>query len=156
MAEVTMPRLSDTMTEGHIAEWLKKEGDKVEKGDMLLEIETDKATMTQESYDAGILEKILVQTGQTVPIGTPIAIIGSGASAGVGTAAPAPAAPTPGPAPADNPALLNPAPITQAAAPASRGKEVAMPRLSDTMEEGTIGQWLKKEGDRVEKGDVLL
>src|SRR3954471_15433716 len=81
MAEVTMPRLSDTMTEGHIAEWLKKEGDKVEKGDVLLEIETDKATMSQESYDAGILEKIVVPAGQTVPIGTVIAIIGNGKGA---------------------------------------------------------------------------
>jgi pyruvate dehydrogenase E2 component (dihydrolipoamide acetyltransferase) len=80
MAEVTMPRLSDTMTEGHIAEWLKKEGDKIEKGDVLLEIETDKATMSQESYDAGILEKIVVPAGQTVPIGTVIAIIGNGKS----------------------------------------------------------------------------
>ena len=81
MAEVTMPRLSDTMTEGHIAEWLKKEGDKIEKGDVLLEIETDKATMSQESYDAGILEKIVVPAGQTVAIGTVIAIIGNGKSA---------------------------------------------------------------------------
>ncbi len=93
MAEVTMPRLSDTMTEGHIAEWLKKEGDKVEKGDVLLEIETDKATMSQESYDTGILEKIVVPAGQTVPIGTVIAIIGNGksvsAAAPVGAAAPA-------------------------------------------------------------------
>lgn len=96
MAEVTMPRLSDTMTEGHIAEWLKKEGDKVEKGDVLLEIETDKATMSQESYDAGILEKIVVPAGQTVPIGTVIAIIGNGKSAPapVAASAPAPSAPS--------------------------------------------------------------
>jgi pyruvate dehydrogenase E2 component (dihydrolipoamide acetyltransferase) len=104
MAEVTMPRLSDTMTEGHIAEWLKKEGDKIEKGDILLEIETDKATMSQESYDAGILEKIVVPAGQTVPIGTVIAIIGNGKSQAK-AAAPtqpvakeAPAAPAPAPA----------------------------------------------------------
>src|SRR4051812_36684202 len=90
MAEVTMPRLSDTMTEGHIAEWLKKEGDKVEKGDVLLEIETDKATMSQESYDAGILEKIVVPAGQTVAIGTVIAIIGNGK--GQSSAAPTPTA----------------------------------------------------------------
>lgn len=94
MAEVTMPRLSDTMTEGHIAEWLKKEGDKVEKGDVLLEIETDKATMSQESYDAGVLEKIVVPAGQTVPIGTVIAIIGNGkgSSGGAPAASATPAA----------------------------------------------------------------
>src|SRR5512144_1462438 len=94
MAEVTMPRLSDTMTEGHIAEWLKKEGDKVEKGDVLLEIETDKATMSQESYDAGILEKIVVPAGQTVPIGTVIAIIGNGKGQSAPAAAPAKESPS--------------------------------------------------------------
>src|SRR5258706_11284835 len=79
MPEVTMPRLSDTMQEGTIARWLKSPGDKVNKGEILGEIETDKATMDLESYDAGVLEQILVQEGATVPIGQPIAIIGSGA-----------------------------------------------------------------------------
>src|SRR5438128_8934114 len=79
MSEVTMPRLSDTMQEGTIAKWLKKPGDEVKKGDVLAEIETDKATMDLESYDAGVLEEILVQEGETVPIGQAIARIGSGA-----------------------------------------------------------------------------
>ena len=79
MPEITMPRLSDTMQEGTIARWLKSPGDKVNKGEILGEIETDKATMDLEAYDTGVLEQILVQEGATVPIGQPIAIIGSGA-----------------------------------------------------------------------------
>ncbi|GAC1344288.1 MAG: pyruvate dehydrogenase complex dihydrolipoamide acetyltransferase [Ktedonobacteraceae bacterium] len=81
MSEVNMPRLSDTMQEGTIAHWLKKSGDEVKKGDILAEIETDKATMDLEAYDAGVLEQILVQEGETVPIGQAIAVIGTGAAA---------------------------------------------------------------------------
>src|SRR5437763_5352304 len=93
MAEVTMPRLSDTMEEGTIAQWLKKEGEKVEKGDILVEIETDKATMSQESYEGGVLEKILAQAGQTVPIGAVIAIIGDGSGKAASAAPQAASAP---------------------------------------------------------------
>lgn len=78
MSEVTMPRLSDTMEEGVIARWLKQPGDTIKKGDILAEIETDKATMDLESFDTGVLEQILVKEGDTVPIGQPVAIIGSG------------------------------------------------------------------------------
>jgi pyruvate dehydrogenase E2 component (dihydrolipoamide acetyltransferase) len=80
MSEVNMPRLSDTMQEGTIAHWLKKPGDAIKKGDTLAEIETDKATMDLEAFDAGVLEQVLVQEGETVPIGQVVAIIGSGAS----------------------------------------------------------------------------
>src|SRR2546423_4686910 len=86
MSEVNMPRLSDTMQEGTIARWLKKPGDEVKKGDVLAEIETDKATMDLESYDAGVLEQILVQEGETAPIGQAVAIIGSGKDGGSGEA----------------------------------------------------------------------
>ncbi|MBA2451389.1 MAG: biotin/lipoyl-binding protein, partial [Chloroflexi bacterium] len=78
MAEVTMPRLSDTMTEGTIARWVKQPGEEVARGDILVEIETDKATMELEAYEAGVIEQVLVQEGQTVAIGQPIARIGSG------------------------------------------------------------------------------
>lgn len=80
MSEVNMPRLSDTMEEGTIAHWLKKPGDEVKKGDVLAEIETDKATMDLESFDVGVLEQIMVQEGETVPIGQVIATIGTGAA----------------------------------------------------------------------------
>src|SRR3954468_12956314 len=76
-----MPRLSDTMTEGTIAKWLKHPGDEVKKGEILLEIETDKATMELEAYESGVVEKVLVNEGQTVPIGQPIMLIGDGSGA---------------------------------------------------------------------------
>jgi pyruvate dehydrogenase E2 component (dihydrolipoamide acetyltransferase) len=79
MPEITMPRLSDTMEEGTISRWLKQPGDTIQKGDILGEIETDKATMDLEAYEAGVLEQILVPAGETVPIGQPIAMIGTGA-----------------------------------------------------------------------------
>ena len=78
MAEVNMPRLSDTMQEGTITRWFKHVGDEVKRGDVLAEVETDKANMEVESYDSGILEQVVVQEGETVPIGQVIAIIGSG------------------------------------------------------------------------------
>ncbi|MCK6623574.1 MAG: 2-oxo acid dehydrogenase subunit E2 [Anaerolineae bacterium] len=78
MAEITMPRLSDTMSEGAVGQWLKKPGDRVEVGDIIAEIETDKAVMELEAFDAGTLLKILVPEGQVVPIGTPIALVGEG------------------------------------------------------------------------------
>ncbi len=76
---VKMPRLSDTMKEGTIASWLKKPGDTINKGDILGEIETDKATMELEAHDAGVLVQILVQEGETVPVGTDIALIAENA-----------------------------------------------------------------------------
>lgn len=75
MPDVLMPRLSDTMTEGVISSWLKHEGDRVQRGDILAEIETDKATMEMEAYDDGVLTRIVAQEGATVPIGQPIAVI---------------------------------------------------------------------------------
>ncbi len=78
MPEVVMPRLSDTMEEGEVSRWLKKVGDQIHKGDVLAEIETDKATMDLEAFDEGVLEKLLVTEGTLVPIGQPVAIIGTG------------------------------------------------------------------------------
>src|ERR671936_1318145 len=84
MADVTMPRLSDTMQEGTIARWLKQPGDPVARGDVLAEIETDKATMPLEAFDAGTLQEILAPEGQTVPIGQVIARIGAGGAGPAG------------------------------------------------------------------------
>jgi pyruvate dehydrogenase E2 component (dihydrolipoamide acetyltransferase) len=91
MAEVTMPRLSDTMSEGAIGRWLKKPGDAVENGEVIAEIETDKATMELSAYEAGTLLKILVPEGKTVPIGEPIAVIGEGGAESAAPEAKAPA-----------------------------------------------------------------
>src|SRR5437764_12884719 len=87
MADVTMPRLSDTMEEGTIGSWLKQPGDQVNKGDVLAQIETDKATMDLTAFEAGTLQEILAPEGSTVAIGQPVARIGSGKAA----TAPAPA-----------------------------------------------------------------
>jgi len=94
MSEITMPRLSDTMQEGTIARWLKKPGDEIKKGDVLAEIETDKATMDLEAYEEGTLQQILAQEGETVPIGQAVALIGTGAVAQSGEVGSAPVQPS--------------------------------------------------------------
>ena len=110
MIEIKMPRLSDTMEEGAIASWHKHPGDRVEIGDVLVEIETDKATMDYEAYEAGTLSQILVSEGDTVSIGTPIATLDNGKdSAPVAPSTPAAVAPAPTPPPAPT-ATAAPAP----------------------------------------------
>lgn len=88
MPDIFMPRLSDTMQEGTITRWLKKAGDPVKKGDIVAEVETDKANMEVEAYENGVIEQIVVQEGDTVPIGQTIAIIGSGAKGGASSPQP--------------------------------------------------------------------
>ena len=100
MAElIKMPRLSDTMEEGTVAAWFKKVGDKVQEGEILAEIETDKATMAMEAFDEGILSEILIEEGAKAEIGATLAILrdeGEGDSAPAAPAAePEPAPPTP-------------------------------------------------------------
>lgn len=157
-----MPRLSDTMTEGVIAAWHKKVGDTVKKGDLLAEVETDKATMELESYKDGTLLHIGTDKGGKLQVNDLLAIIGnpgediSGLVKGGGAAAPAAA-------PKQEPAKQE-APAKEAAAPAASGSAIdlskveeviLMPRLSDTMTEGVIAGWHKKVGDTVKKGDLL-
>lgn len=161
MAEVIlMPRLSDTMTEGVIAAWHKKVGDAVKKGDLLAEIETDKATMELESYQDGILLHIGTPTGGKLQVNDLLAIFGKAGedvsalvaqhAGGAATAAPATPAPAaPAPATAAAPAA------TPAINPASMEEVVLMPRLSDTMTEGVIAAWHKQVGDAVKKGEIL-
>ncbi|RNC83451.1 MAG: pyruvate dehydrogenase complex dihydrolipoamide acetyltransferase [Winogradskyella sp.] len=157
MAEViNMPRLSDTMEEGTVATWLKQVGDKVEEGDILAEIETDKATMEFESFHEGTLLHIGVQEGETTKVDALLAIIGdegediSGLLNG-------------------NASEIKEEDVTLSAVEESKSDSgslsevevpegvvvVTMPRLSDTMEEGTVATWLKKVGDTVEEGDIL-
>jgi pyruvate dehydrogenase E2 component (dihydrolipoamide acetyltransferase) len=164
MAEVIlMPRLSDTMTEGVIAAWHKKVGDSVKKGDLLAEVETDKATMDLESYKDGTLlftgtdkgGKILVNDLLAI-IGTPgediSALVKGGGAANAAAAAPAPAASSPAPAAATASAVSS----SGTGLDLSKQEEVIlMPRLSDTMTEGVIAEWHKKVGDAVKKGDIL-
>ncbi len=160
MAEVIkMPKMSDTMEEGVIASWLVKEGDKVQSGDILAEVETDKATMELESYEDGTLLYIGVKEKDAVPVDGVIAIIGEkgeniddllkeikdgGSSSDNGE---------------DNKEEEN------SKSDESNEEEIdtseinasiiTMPKMSDTMTEGTIASWQKKEGDKVESGDIL-
>jgi len=160
MAEVIlMPRLSDTMTEGVIAAWHKKVGDTVKKGDLLAEVETDKATMELESYKDGVLLHIGTEKGGKLQVNDLLAIIGSAGediSQHLGGAAPASA---PAPAPAAAAPAPTAAPAPAAAAPAldltTIQEVILMPRLSDTMTEGVIASWHKKVGDAVKKGELL-
>lgn len=157
MAEVIrMPKMSDTMTEGVIAAWNKKVGDVVKSGDILAEVETDKATMDMESYYDGTLLYIGVEKGQAVPVDAIMAVIGKPGedfqSLLNGGATPGASVPTPEtvPAPVDT------KPITAAVDTSNiKAKVVTMPLLSDTMTEGVIHTWLKKVGDKVKSGDIL-
>ena len=155
---ITMPRLSDTMTEGVVAKWLKKVGDKISEGDILAEIETDKATMEFESFNSGTLLYIGINEGETAPVDALLAIIGTAGediapllNASKQTAAPA------AEVSADTVAVAAPSTeSTPAAASLPKGViVVTMPRLSDTMTDGTVATWLKKIGDKISEGDIL-
>lgn len=165
MAEIiNMPRLSDTMEEGVVAKWLKKVGDKVSEGDILAEIETDKATMEFESFYEGTLLHIGLNEGETAPVDQLLAIIGEEGE--------------------DISKLLDNSKKesdskeeNKNAEESSKDKKqkeenksddvseetdlpedieiITMPRLSDTMTEGSVASWLKKEGDEVSEGDIL-
>ena len=152
MAEIiNMPRLSDTMEEGTVATWFKKVGDTVKEGDILAEIETDKATMEFEAFHEGELLHIGIDEGQTAPVDALLAIIGQKGE--------------------DISSLLDGGAVVEATVESTSvtaeetssssvelpvGVEIiTMPRLSDTMEEGTVAAWLKKVGDTVNEGDIL-
>lgn len=162
MAEVVkMPKMSDTMTEGVIAKWHKKVGDKVKSGDLLAEIETDKATMDFESFQDGVLLYIGVEEGKAAPVDAVIAVLGNEGEdykAALQAEGGAPAAES-------KPAQAA-APAPQAAtAPAAQSQSVdtsnipaaviRMPLLSDTMTEGVIQKWNFKVGDKVKSDDSL-
>jgi pyruvate dehydrogenase E2 component (dihydrolipoamide acetyltransferase) len=164
MAEIIrMPKMSDTMEEGVIASWLKKVGDTVKPGDILAEVETDKATMELESYEEGVLLYIGVQEKDSVPVNGVIAIIGEKGE--------------------DYQHLLNgstdsspkkeePKAEAKAESKSEEPKKaeqktekidtsninatvITMPKMSDTMQEGTIAAWLKKVGDVVKSGEII-
>ncbi len=161
MAElINMPRLSDTMEEGTVAKWYKKVGDMVKEGDILAEIETDKATMEFEAFQEGELLYIGIKEGGTAPVDSLLAIIGSkgedikdmiGGAATTTT---------------QTEESLETSDETQAPVAIVESNEektampegvevITMPRLSDTMEEGTVAKWNKKVGDPVNEGDIL-
>ena len=154
MAEVIrMPKMSDTMEEGVVASWLKKVGDHVKAGDILAEVETDKATMELEAYEEGTLLHIGVKEKEAAPVDGIIAIIGKKGESfedlldedsKPGKSEPAKEESAPAPEASEE---LDTSGI--------KASVITMPKMSDTMEEGTIAKWLKKVGDDVKSGDIL-
>ena len=154
-----MPKMSDTMEEGVIASWLKKVGDTVKPGDILAEVETDKATMELESYEEGVLLYIGVNEKDSVPVNGIIAIIGekgedfqhllngsSGATAKKQEAQIANQTGEP---------QKSEAPTEKIDTSSINATVITMPKMSDTMQEGTIASWLKKVGDPVKSGEII-
>ena len=159
MAEVVkMPKMSDTMTEGVIAKWHKKVGDKIGSGDLVAEIETDKATMDFESFQEGTLLYIGAKEGEAAPVDSVIAIIGAPGEDFQALLTATPAQNTsPEPIAESKPAAASaqtPA-SSDADAEALGATIIRMPLLSDTMTEGVIAQWHKKVGDKVKSDDAL-
>ena len=163
MAElIKMPRLSDTMEEGTVASWLKKVGDKVEEGDILAEIETDKATMEFESFYEGTLLYIGVQVGETTNVDDPLAIIGEPNEDYTSLLSSSDDLKKVNEVKDKDPQELNKEDSKKLENDSNNNNSVpdgvtvvTMPRLSDTMEEGTVATWLKKVGDNVDEGDIL-
>jgi pyruvate dehydrogenase E2 component (dihydrolipoamide acetyltransferase) len=159
MAEIVrMPKMSDTMTEGVIAKWHKKVGDTVKSGELMAEIETDKATMDYESFNEGTVLYLGASEGQAVKINDVLAIVGkkgedysallsgagnAAANGGKAESAPQPAKPAPAP---EGPAIDT---------SGIKAEIVLMPKMSDTMTEGVIAAWHKKVGDSVKSGELL-
>ena len=157
--EVSMPKMGESITEGTVIEWIKKPGDTVEMDEALLEIGTDKVDTEVPSPAAGVLTEIKVEEGDTVDVGTIIAVIETEASEAVVAEAPAPQAPAPAepepapdPAPAEEPAA--PAPASNGSA--SGGVDVLMPKMGESIMEGTVVMWHKQPGDAIELDESLL
>jgi pyruvate dehydrogenase E2 component (dihydrolipoamide acetyltransferase) len=159
MAEVVrMPKMSDTMTEGVIAKWHKKVGDTVKSGDLVAEVETDKATMDFESFQEGTLLYVGIAEGQAAPVDSVIAVIGAPGDdyQALLTASPAPAAEKAAPVVAEAAPLAAAPAASASVTPESLGATVIrMPLLSDTMKEGVIAEWHKKVGDKIKSDDAL-
>ena len=148
---VNMPRLSDTMEEGTVAAWLKSVGDRVEEGEILAELETDKATIEFASFNEGTLLHIGVAEGDTAPVDVLLAIIGEEGEdiSGLLNGSAAPTEVTEEPAEKTETVSESPAASSEATEIPEGVEVITMPRLSDTMEEGTVATWLKKVGDTV-------
>ena len=158
---VTMPALGESVTEGTVTRWLKKEGDHVAVDEPLLEVSTDKVDTEIPSPVAGVLQKIVVQVDSTVAVGAELAVIAdsAGATSAPAQSAPAQAAPTPPPAPViveQVVAPATPAPVAASTPSASGSTIVSMPALGESVTEGTVTRWLKKVGDQITVDEPLL
>ncbi|MBC12702.1 MAG: dihydrolipoamide acetyltransferase, partial [Rhodothermaceae bacterium] len=171
--DVVMPKMGESVMEGTVLEWKKTVGDTIEQDETLLEISTDKVDSEVPSPEAGRIVEILVEENDTVDVGTPIAVIETDVTAETAptpaTAPPAAVAEpasepvaevTPEAEPAAKPAAppIEPAPTSQAASPASGGArtEVVMPKMGESVMEGTVLEWKKAVGDTIEQDETLL
>jgi pyruvate dehydrogenase E2 component (dihydrolipoamide acetyltransferase) len=165
MAEIIrMPKMSDTMTEGVVAKWHKKVGDTVKSGELMAEIETDKATMDYESFNTGTVLYLGVPEGQAVKVNDVLAIVGnkgedySALLSGATNAAASGGKVEEQKAPPQAPQAAQPSAVTSATAIDTSGIKaeiVLMPKMSDTMVEGVIAAWHKKVGDSVKANELL-
>jgi len=137
--EVVMPQMGESITEGTVSRWLKKPGDSVAKDEPILEISTDKVDAEVPSPAAGVLSEIRTAEGETVAVGTVVALIGDSVS----TSAPAP----------EKTKEETPAPTAETS---SASTDVVMPQMGESITEGTVSKWLKKVGDAVAKDEPLL
>ena len=160
MAEIVrMPKMSDTMTEGVIAKWHKKVGDTVKSGELMAEIETDKATMDYESFNAGTVLYLGAKEGEAVKIDGILAVVGKPGEdyksllegGGESKSKEAPAAASANTSKPAATAVAEPAVDTSNI----KAKVVQMPKMSDTMTEGVIAAWHKKVGDQVKSGELM-
>ena len=154
--EVVMPQMGESITEGTVSKWLKNVGDTIGKDEPILEISTDKVDAEVPSPGAGVLLEIKHQEGETVEVGTVVAIIGE--------AGEKPAAAQPAAAPAEVETPKQPEPVAVQEAPAVETKaaasgsstEIVMPQMGESITEGTVSKWLKAVGDKIEKDEPLL
>src|SRR4030095_16618405 len=162
--EVVMPQMGESITEGTVSKWLKAVGDRVEKDETILEISTDKVDAEVPSPGAGVLLAINTPEGETVEVGTVVAVIGEQGEVSAPTAAPADTAKAAvashdltvsQTAPKKIPTVVEPSPVPSVSSPDS-GTEVVMPQMGESITEGTVSKWLKNVGDKVAKDEPLL
>ncbi len=157
---IKMPQLSDTMTEGVVVSWEKNIGDKIERGDIVATVETDKAIMDVEVFREGYLSGPLAPVDSTVPVGEPMAyLVATPEDVNTGDAAPASAAAsapqTEQSAPQETAAAAEAQGEPASAAPEGASHTIIMPQLSDTMTEGVLVSWEKNIGDKIQRGDIV-
>ncbi|MBX3293396.1 MAG: 2-oxoglutarate dehydrogenase, E2 component, dihydrolipoamide succinyltransferase [Acidobacteria bacterium] len=165
--EVVMPQMGESITEGTVSKWLKSVGDRIEKDEAILEISTDKVDAEVPSPGAGVLLEIRHQEGETVEVGTVIAVVGEEGESGAAASAPAQESssdvemtsasePEPEAIPSEPVSETPQAEPAKTAAPSGNATEVVMPQMGESITEGTVSKWLKSVGDSIEKDEPLL
>ncbi len=168
--EVVMPQMGESITEGTVSKWLKQVGERIEKDEAILEISTDKVDAEVPSPGAGILLEIRTQEGETVEVGTVVAVVGEEGEAGAASpGSPAPTQPDTTVAPEPEPEAIAPEPVEEAqpsitsdsansadSTNSATATEIVMPQMGESITEGTVSKWLKAVGDKIDKDEALL